>query len=449
MSILTRKDAEYLIASGLLSPTSNDDTQMIHKRRLNRWSDEEYSDLPLDAFSSATSSTQFYNIPKDLISLATLRHLGFNNETAAYIWGQWEKKRGTITLIDFATNHVKNKRVKDAFEDRDQDWHDFMNDCGISVEVQKHIMDPVFQDIRMSESCLFWVTDTMELRYRGLEEVKKTSYWRAATLAAQRSRRKGAKYAKNEALTNATSNSMLWNATTSKDKDNLNFVTIYKGIDRGRAEGLLNDVTGEVINIHPLISNSLTGFKSNIQGSALYFTAQHDVAVSYACYIKHRDNISGIIIVNIKMPLYAIRLLPKQRLQEIYWPSSQWKTLVYNLRRNKGLPSEVGKSLSSALLIMATISTKPNQAYRKLTSPEQVTKECCLKDEKGEPAIQYVFRGEKGVDFIDRHTVGGKTAHGLTNSEYVQWCQDRRYESEEEHLSDESLVDLGDEMNRM
>ncbi|KAI1214165.1 uncharacterized protein F4807DRAFT_468115 [Annulohypoxylon truncatum] len=202
MSILSPRDAESLLASGLLSSPDMDGNRRIHIRRLNRSSDEEYSDVPLDPIST-TTSTMFRTIPENLISLATLRYLGFNEETATYIWHRWtnwppgpivretDDDRGAdfvMTFIDFATDHVTAKRELDAFEDRNLDWFNFMDECGICPELVNHIMDPVFKDIRLTQSCLFWVKDTMELRYRGLQEVQKASHERAMSLGQETSR---------------------------------------------------------------------------------------------------------------------------------------------------------------------------------------------------------------------------------------------------------------------
>jgi hypothetical protein len=64
---------------------------------------------------------------------------------------------------------------------------------GISSEVQVSIMDTVYKRIRRTESCYFWMRDTIELRYRGLEAAYRVSRERDMALqrAASRPSRSG------------------------------------------------------------------------------------------------------------------------------------------------------------------------------------------------------------------------------------------------------------------
>ncbi|KAI3226004.1 hypothetical protein DTO012A9_5764 [Penicillium roqueforti] len=128
-SILTPDDAVNLQASGLASPPLYDGTRRIHKRRLNRSSDEEEQHLPLTLTSTASRSDSFVGIPEDLISVATLEHLGYKLETAARIWDYWtnwlsgEPRRETddiyhgVPFIEVAKGYVNH--CIDTCEDDD------------------------------------------------------------------------------------------------------------------------------------------------------------------------------------------------------------------------------------------------------------------------------------------------------------------------------------------
>lgn len=43
-------------------------------------------------------------------------------------------------------------------------------------------MDPNFRYARCSSPCLFWIKDTMKMRYGGLETIQRTSRERAMSL---------------------------------------------------------------------------------------------------------------------------------------------------------------------------------------------------------------------------------------------------------------------------
>jgi hypothetical protein len=97
MFMLSLADVESLVASGLASPVSENGIRRVHTRLLNRSSDQENTHLPLSAISGTTPAfpeSPFSTIPEAMISLATLKYLGYNDETAQQLcdyWNQWPK----------------------------------------------------------------------------------------------------------------------------------------------------------------------------------------------------------------------------------------------------------------------------------------------------------------------------------------------------------------------
>lgn len=178
-AILAPEDAALMQESGLVTPSSSEGTRWIHKRRLNRSSDEEEQHLPLTPVSTTSSSSSFVSIPDHLISFATLLHLGYNSQTATHIWENWNNWPSWgpmresddieygVPFIDFAKGHIGS--ALDTCEDDDAQWFHCMELYGISNELREAIMDPKFRQIRLTESCKFWVQDTFKLRYRGLK----------------------------------------------------------------------------------------------------------------------------------------------------------------------------------------------------------------------------------------------------------------------------------------
>lgn len=73
-------------------------------------------------------------------------------------------------------------RQADVIDDSVEQWQACRNGCGIALDVQNKIMDPRFEDFRLSESCLYWVNDTVQMRYAGLEEIQRSSHAREMEL---------------------------------------------------------------------------------------------------------------------------------------------------------------------------------------------------------------------------------------------------------------------------
>jgi hypothetical protein len=101
--------------------------------------------------------------------------------------GRFEVDDGEILFIHVAASYLARGREHDTWGDNDQPWYNCMSLCGIRSEVQVSIMDPVYKRIRLTESCYFWMKDTIELRYRGLEAAQRASRERATSSRPGRS----------------------------------------------------------------------------------------------------------------------------------------------------------------------------------------------------------------------------------------------------------------------
>jgi hypothetical protein len=194
-TILAPLDAANLQDLGLVGPVNTHGTRRLHRRRLNRSSDEEHSDIPLNALMQSPAA--FAEIPEGLISLATLVHIGFSFQKAAEIWHRWTNwptsgpRRETdpedggfqVTFIDFMIGRLNQQH--DTWSDIDQEWQACLNANGIADELQRAILDPKFKYLRHSESCLFWVKDTILMRYAGLKDIQRASHEREMQIRNQ------------------------------------------------------------------------------------------------------------------------------------------------------------------------------------------------------------------------------------------------------------------------
>lgn len=76
---------------------------------------------------------------------------------------------------------LRDKDAWGALQLPDVEW--LVDVCGLSVDTQDAIMDPHFTYLRISNSCLSWVRDTIGMRYAGLHVVGRSSRW-ASSMSA-------------------------------------------------------------------------------------------------------------------------------------------------------------------------------------------------------------------------------------------------------------------------
>ncbi|KAI8723874.1 hypothetical protein NCS52_00244200 [Fusarium sp. LHS14.1] len=186
-SILAPLDAAHLMSQGLVGPVDGSGMRKIHKRRLTRFSEQEYGHLPLDVTISQATSNMFVSIPDQLISQATIEYVGFSRTKANEIrssWNNWPStgpRRETdpedsgfqVTFLDFICGHISFSFDTDPEDD--DEWINCMNTYGLSKELQDAVLDPLFKYLRLSDSCAGWSKDTIEMRYAGLKAIQEES----------------------------------------------------------------------------------------------------------------------------------------------------------------------------------------------------------------------------------------------------------------------------------
>lgn len=129
--------------------------------------------------SSQPEPDIYSTISKELVSLATIKYLGYDDESAARIWNDWIASAPgdpipeldlvfNTPFIDLIIGFSYDRQDLDTSDDNDEKWFECMNRCGINQDTQAAIMNPVFRHIRLTESCLFWIRDTIESRYKAL-----------------------------------------------------------------------------------------------------------------------------------------------------------------------------------------------------------------------------------------------------------------------------------------
>ncbi|KAL8313232.1 hypothetical protein RB593_007429 [Gaeumannomyces tritici] len=403
--VLAAADAAALQTAGLLRPGSHTGFRRLHKRRLNSSSDEEYAQIPLDIGpESFAVSAAFADIPVALFSRETLAYLGLSQSKAGEIWSEWTNWPPTgirreidaddgglqVTFIDYITARLGN--IEDVYEDDDDQWRQCLGRCGISSSVQDAIMDPSFKRIRLTNSCVFWVEDTIQMRFAGLEDIRQASRDRERALLRAASRpggrgqaarpsgsgsgsgqgrgaggsssslgRRAASASEMQQEATPGVSSMHWSrdfaAEYAKNSDR---ITLYKGMDQARIAGLF-DNAGVLDNIGALLSSPPSDFGAT--RGLLYFASDYKAAEYYAAYAKRRANCESVVMVCVSLPNETIDNMEAPELQRLFWPTPQWKQLVWHSKTGKALPKPLRK-YRDALLIVGTISKGAERTQR-------------------------------------------------------------------------------------
>jgi hypothetical protein len=143
-------------------------------------------------YSSFGSSTQIL-APGDaaeLISKATINYVGFNSDKTTEIyngWNDWppgpiiretDPNNGTcleVTFLDWMKRHAGSLYTDRVWQDDSSAWLRCMEQHGIATELQHAIMDPYFKQVWLTGTCIVWVQDTIDGRYKRLRDIQRAS----------------------------------------------------------------------------------------------------------------------------------------------------------------------------------------------------------------------------------------------------------------------------------
>ncbi|KAK3943324.1 hypothetical protein QBC46DRAFT_420745 [Diplogelasinospora grovesii] len=328
-------------------------------------------------------------IPEVLISRETLTHVGLSEAKATELWGEWSNwptsgiRRETdaddggleMTFIDFIISRVT--AVNDITDESDLQWRACLNACGIDVQLQDTIMDTHFKYLRLSESCLYWVKDTIKMRYAELEAHIRGSSRQPSVSGRQQN-------------TPGTGSPESWASTSASAASRdipPGHTVLFRATNQAHIAGLFDE------------PSDFSGFHGRF-----YFTPDYQVAEYHAYWAKKRiGQLGTVAIVRLCIPNTARESLSAPDIQKIFWPSPEWKELVWRSRTQRQLPSRLEK-YEEAVLVVGTTSRKPHSFYRAIKSWDEVTEKCVLRagtSVQGHPSVQYVFSGgKKGRDFL-------------------------------------------------
>jgi len=259
------------------------------------------------------------------------------------------------------------------------------------METQSAIMDERFTYLRLSQSCLGWVVDTIWMRYAGLEDIQRTSLTRemklrrtslrpnaesSSTSLAYSGRSRGRSVSGDQQRGTPGITLSSWSSAQAQAARNApGHTVLFKGIDQGRIRGLF-DESGNLADISKLESERPTDFSPLLP--LYYFSPDIKVAEHYASYAKNRSISESIVIVCLTIPNSAIESLQKPDIHQLFFPDPEWKELVWRSHRRMKLPTHLGL-YQQAILVIGTISKGPHRMFVNLNSSQEVTEKHVLR----------------------------------------------------------------------
>ncbi|KAM0352162.1 hypothetical protein ACHAP4_009175 [Fusarium culmorum] len=158
-----------------------------------------------------------------------------------------------------------------------------------------------------------------------------------------------------------------------------------------------------------------------------YFGTSLKTAHIHAAYLKRRGNrCLEVAVVRLCIPKTAFQSLNSTPLAQAYFPSDDWKKLIWHFKRS---PSN--KELlrfKRATVVVGNVAGKPDKAFQKLESWKDITEEhvstigTC---QNGEPDVQYGFISDDGSEFLGKHATDIKVLP-YSNEQYLEWMAEHK-----------------------
>ncbi|KAH6894309.1 hypothetical protein B0T10DRAFT_603825 [Thelonectria olida] len=422
--IIDRYDLAALQREGTII-TSRSGTSSIHKRRLNSSSEQEYEGIPLPTPPSSSPDRSglgaklldhYITIPEDLISRETLLFMGFTEPAATEIWSRWtacdpaerirETDGGLVTFESMARAYI-HSGAWEASDDDDDSWRVRMNSCGINQELQRAVMTPRCKNVRLTESCKFWLLDTISARYASLKQIQAASRERGRAARREATRPEPSQPSAGQPMPRRQSTSEMLYASPNMSMRSTTDAEVranapgHTVLYRGGYETAIKTIFNPDGGIHNMV-NIFSGRQGDFNATKLasYFAMDFEVAEQYAYYAKRRDQSQLTVVLRIEIPNSALDGLTETEKCFAYWPSPGWKKLVWLCRRRVRLQHEMAR-FARAKLVIGTICGEPN-AVENLNTPEDITHDMVFQGPRGD-AVQYTFIDDQGIEFLENH----------------------------------------------
>ncbi|KAF2232670.1 hypothetical protein EV356DRAFT_504930 [Viridothelium virens] len=251
-------------------------------------------------------------------SKSTYEYLGFNSDTAQAIWTRYSTRDPDMPygFLDFAEGQLGY--ILSGPSSDSQECNEFMTRVGVKPWLRQAILMDEFADLRNTATCVFWIMDTMEMRYRNLLSM----IYKNQMMVEKRGHKPGQigslsktpltddpTCRKRGSSLSAPSQTVLQQTYSdnpqqfSRDSER---TMLFWAKDIEQCESVYNEQTGE-IDLDP--SCYCSGGFSGGRKVLSYWTSQRELADRYAQWAKYRSPDSGIGIIQIAPPNSWIKQL--------------------------------------------------------------------------------------------------------------------------------------------
>jgi hypothetical protein len=445
--VISVEEARFFESEGLLSPLAGkkrklstsllSDTPPISPSSRSRGSSDRVSSESFEAtFTSQEAETS--TVPETLESVESLEYVGFTTNMAETIYNRYQNSPKDVpwAFLEFALAVIEDPQIEDAESSQD-DWFACMTMIGLDEDFQRAIMLEEFADLRYTATCKFWVRDTMEMRWRFLENLKYLLRERQIQLQKSRARpslaprtgsgprsrkrlsiggaptigQSGPVSSLDSEVQEEPSSAVATVPETPLHQDG--HVMLWRAGDIIKHQAFYNEATGR------LDLDAISTFPGNFSGNVrlAYFTPQRETADRYATWYKHKAPQSGITIAQIPVPYRFVESLKAKYL----WfdqnsegnPSNEWKNLIWNSRRGNRLPKSL-RHLSAEDLLIGHIASGKHCKFMQMESASEIKESDVLTvniDEVERKSIQWAFQTDEAQDGFEEACRGNVVLH--------------------------------------
>ena len=286
---------------------------------------------------------------------------------------------------------------------------------GVSSQVIDKLLDPEFNDLRLTQDSKFWMLELLEVNFASLEAATQASIERASRLSTSAS--------SSSASQNASLSIQPYDYTrqphprpnvTTSIPDPLHipeYTTLYKGLATAR---LQRARTTSGIDLSMLATMVASDFGDGRGRRMLYFGVQKWVAERYCKYMKHSaEGSPPVVILRLDVPNHIIERIDKH----VFSIDDSWKIFVHYFRHGKSrkdIPNELQYLVGKDLLIGPICKTH-SRGITRMSSWREISDVNVLHeidgDQMSDQATQYAFKDTE--EFID-HIQAQSTMYEVT-----------------------------------
>lgn len=357
---------------------------------------------------STGSEESFVPIPDDLESVQTLLFMGFTESAAQATYSRFQRfllDEHEEELLAFAKGTIRCG--KDAI-DEDDDWDEAMKSMGIDIALRKRILHPDYNQVRLTETSMYWVLQTVtdlfdflvtlnpKLENTAISRSQSVSLASRLVLNTEESSSSRSGVTSERTPTSiATQSSSEVKATLAECLQKPGETLLFKG---GAINRLQKAIVRDTIKLGNVFSIPPTDFSD--QKILWYFTKQRSVAELYANWASNRLG-KERVEVGIMSVVFSDDLLTESK--EIY--GMDYKEFVWHNRLQLPIPEKFRHYAEAEVLIGSVLDISSANVERMYSRGQNYSELQLLRLRTGDSVTQYCVQS---LDLINKISDRGR-----------------------------------------